>query len=124
MSFKCPSVCLSICTLFDLQCCIRIIIFTEARVWFLPGGSVLESSEMFTLTVVLEREISSPVSVNITDENGMPWDLYAFKIMRKMLYTSMGDYYWFVCVLPMLSNQTVMITCGGHSLSYVIALLH
>ena len=47
-------------------------IFTEARVRFLPGGSVLESSEMFTLTVVLEREISSPVSVNITDENGMP----------------------------------------------------
>ena len=47
-------------------------ICTEARVRFLPGGSVLESSEMFTLTVVLEREISTPVSVNITDENGMP----------------------------------------------------
>ena len=46
-------------------------ICTEAHVRFLPGGFVLESIEMFNLTVVLEREISSPVSVIII-ENGMP----------------------------------------------------
>ena len=47
-------------------------ICTEARVRFLPSGSVFESIEKFNLTVVLEREISSPVSVNIINENGMP----------------------------------------------------